>query len=1022
MTTNLAFIETQFPVSKLSKESYKERMANNGQTLTGLGKWWGRKPLILVRATILGLLMPASNDPQRDRDIFLKILSMDDDGLWQRYRGRYDKDKLVPFMSAGQRALCVDEQEEDTPNRPVGPPLKGATTSVAEAPFRGLGVKVNLTPLTAAELRDLQTRYLASLPYDDVTRDCVRPEHLANLLPESWDAINAHLQTTAHSLPELVEQLGRRQFGHTPRVGDAFCGGGSIPFEAARIGCDAYGSDLNPVAALLTWAALNIIGGGDEVVEQVRRAQQEVYDAVDRQVTDWGIEHNERGWRADAYLYCVEARDPNSGYMIPLIPSLIIGEKSRTVARLVRNDAQMRYDIEIRSGVTDAEMQQAKANGTVKSSSLVNPDTGDMTPIATLRGDRRGAAGDHPVRGLRRWENSDVVPRPDDVFQERLYCIRYVETYYEAKDGRLWVELTPAEVAGLTDAQLTAAMDAGRIRRKTRKHYVAPDAHDLAREQRVLDLLTERFDDWQADGYIPSKAIESGYNTDQPIRERGWTYWHQLFNPRQLLVNGLFSLYSANYSAPERVALTLGLGKNGNWNARTTRWDSSAANEKSAETFSNQALNTLFNYAVRPVSNLDTSWFYNIKFGEEKFKGAVTVSDSRSLNYNIDLWLTDPPYADAIMYHELNDFFLAWYEKHIPKLFPEWYADSKKALAIRGADEDFRRGMVEAYRNLARHMPDNGAQVVMFTHQDAGVWADLALILWASGLRVTAAWTIATETDSALKAGNYVQGTVCMVLRKQQGDEETFVTDVYPEVEDEVIRQVEAMTQLDDRDDPNFSDADYQLAAYAAALRVLTRYRQIYPIDVNKELSRPRTRKEPNPLAELIEKAVEIATNHLVPDGLDRELWISLTPDEKFYLKGLEVETHGEYRNGVYQELARGLGLREYKHLLGAGAANQTRIRTATEFANKTLRDPGFGQSLLRQLLFAIRETHRQDDARTGRQWLKDEVPDYWTNRQRMIRLVRYLARLGNQVTGTHWQADVRAADLLAGALENDHV
>ena len=49
-------------------------------------------------------------------------------------------------------------------------------------------------------------------------------------------------------------QLGQRAFGHRPRVGDSFCGGGSIPFEAARIGCDAYGSDLNPVAGLLTSA------------------------------------------------------------------------------------------------------------------------------------------------------------------------------------------------------------------------------------------------------------------------------------------------------------------------------------------------------------------------------------------------------------------------------------------------------------------------------------------------------------------------------------------------------------------------------------------------------------------------------------------------------------------------------------------------------------------------------------------------------------------------------------------------
>jgi putative DNA methylase len=84
---NKAFIEEQFPVSLISKESYKERKAGAGQTLTGLGKWWGRKPLILVRAVIIGLLMPASSEPKKDREIFLKILTMDADGLWQRCKG-----------------------------------------------------------------------------------------------------------------------------------------------------------------------------------------------------------------------------------------------------------------------------------------------------------------------------------------------------------------------------------------------------------------------------------------------------------------------------------------------------------------------------------------------------------------------------------------------------------------------------------------------------------------------------------------------------------------------------------------------------------------------------------------------------------------------------------------------------------------------------------------------------------------------------------------------------------------------
>lgn len=81
--TDLTFIETQFPVSKLSKESYKERKANYSQTLTGLGKWWGRKPLIMVRATLLGLLLPGSDDPRKDRQVFLNLLTMDEDGLFK---------------------------------------------------------------------------------------------------------------------------------------------------------------------------------------------------------------------------------------------------------------------------------------------------------------------------------------------------------------------------------------------------------------------------------------------------------------------------------------------------------------------------------------------------------------------------------------------------------------------------------------------------------------------------------------------------------------------------------------------------------------------------------------------------------------------------------------------------------------------------------------------------------------------------------------------------------------------------
>src|SRR3954470_20699386 len=102
--------------------------------------------------------------------------------------------------------------------------------------------------------------------------------------------------------------------------------------------------------------------------------------------------------------------------------------------------------------------------------------------------------------------------------------------------------------------------------------------------------------------------------------------------------------------------------------------------------------------------------------------------------------------------------------------------------------------MVEAYKSMADRMPDNGLQVCMFTHQDAGIWADMAQIVWGAGLRVTAAWYVSTETTSELKKGGYVQGTVLMVLRKREGDERGYRDEIVLEVRGAVQRQVELLT------------------------------------------------------------------------------------------------------------------------------------------------------------------------------------------------------------------------------------
>src|SRR5215510_3177091 len=84
-----ALIERLLPVQKLSAESYKEQEARQSKTLTALGSYWkGRKPLILSKACILGCLLPATDDPARDLEIFEKLMAMDDESFVARWKHR----------------------------------------------------------------------------------------------------------------------------------------------------------------------------------------------------------------------------------------------------------------------------------------------------------------------------------------------------------------------------------------------------------------------------------------------------------------------------------------------------------------------------------------------------------------------------------------------------------------------------------------------------------------------------------------------------------------------------------------------------------------------------------------------------------------------------------------------------------------------------------------------------------------------------------------------------------------------
>ena len=207
--------------------------------------------------------------------------------------------------------------------------------------------------------------------------------------------------------------------------------------------------------------------------------------------------------------------------------------------------------------------------------------------------------------------------------------------------------------------------------------------------------------------------------------------------------------------------------------------------------------------------------------------------------------------------------------------------------------------MVAAYERMTERMPDNGIQVIMFTHQSGSIWADMANIVWAAGSAGHRRMVRRHRDRQRATRGQPRKGTVLLVLRKRTGIQKTDPR--RPGLGDSGGGRgagAAALTGLNQkakglyRDENVFEDADIQMAGYAAALRVLTRYGVIDGRDMTAEAIRPRVKGETTFVDGLITFAVDTANQCLVPQGIAKAHW-DAWPRERFYLKMLDMEARG---------------------------------------------------------------------------------------------------------------------------------
>ena len=1031
-----SLIEKAWPAAKISAESQKERKAGSGQTLTGLGSYWkGRKPLILTRACVLASLMPATDDLERDIAIFERLMGIANESFGRRFTDgpgvfaklfpghvksvasdttfqwmKSDKDNRLEQVKKLPALVLHNETKrirKDLETLVKGEVLKGKPAEFMEMlpedwkPFIETGQCrwVWRTDITVRNRQGKISNAFAKRPYVERLKDTKRPEEIPenHLLAEIWKDVNAHLGTDAQSITELVEQLGIMRFGHRPKVADTFSGSGSIPYEAARIGCEVHASDLNPVACMLTWGAFNIVGANPKDHKRMQKRQTLVMKKINRDITKMKVEHDVHDNRAKVFLYCLETKCPRTGWMVPLAPSWVISKPRKIIARLVPDPQNKRYDIEIKVKASDEEMAKA-AEGTVRKGRMFHPmltDEKDALGVAIreIRGDYKDEDGNNQNR-LRLWKKHDFMSRPDDIWQERLYAIQWLDGE-DIKEGKV----------------------------NPRTRFAAPTQDDLDREERVKNIVAENLTDWQEQGLVPDMKIEPGAKTTEPIRTRGWTHWHHLFNPRHLLLNAIAAKH-----AKKNAQTCFGLASLVDRNGCTSRWDSGCA--KGQQTFTNQALNTMLNYPARGF--LYTNSIFEFPPSVDQIEIAkITSSTAMDHIFTSDILITDPPYADAVQYDEITEFFIAWLRKNPPKKFRKWKWDSRRELAIKvkNKNKHFKTAMIEAYKAMTEQMSDNGLQIVQFTHQDAGTWSDMAQIFWGAGLQVVQDWYVSTETTSGLKKGGHVQGTHMIVLRKRQGEKPGYKDEIAFEIRTEVEHQIREMTGLnmkitaargkkDTRSEAIFSDADLQISAYAAALRVLTGYTEIDSQDMIEQSLRPRTNGEKSLIDDLTGFAVQAANNFLVPDGLDRNLWIDLNGAERFYLRMMDIEAAGPAKLDQFQNFAKAFKVNDYTTMMASKTPNDARLKSATQLGGSLMaEDTDFGgKSVVRLALRGIYRIAKEDETDKVLDELRDKVPDYFRNRGRLCQVITYI---GQKQKDAH---EASAARVLGDAIRTEMI
>jgi len=623
----------------------------------------------------------------------------------------------------------------------------------------------------------------------------------------------------------------------TPLVMDPFAGGGSIPLEALRLGCEAFASDLNPVACLILKVMLeDIPRHGPELAAELRRVGGEIKKQAEQELSEF-YPKDPDGATPIAYLWArtVRCESPNCGAEIPLMRSFWLCKKaSRKRAlnfKVVRpRTGPPRVEFEIFEPKSEKEVR----GGTVTRAKATCPCCNMVLPPERVRAqlsEQRGGA--------------DVV---FDKNGKRIGGARMlaIVTLYPGIQGRNY-------------------------RLSSERDYEA-----VWKAQKQLRTILAEWEQGRRKGHcpIPDEPLPPVGTLGFRIQRYGMRLWGDLFTARQKIALGSISSINEGYD-DEKVQLlaALAVGKTADLSNSGTPWKPGA--ECPVHMLSSQKIPPFWDWA-EAVLTVDSSGSFisayhrssaalENAFNYTYFAGNLFSGNAASRgnlpDESVDVWFTDPPYYDAVPYADLSDFFLVWLKRALAsKSVMEDPFDSSNPLSpkqqeivqdeskrINGRIKDrvwFEDTMALTFSEGRRILREDGISSVVFAHKTTEGWEALLSGMIRGGWTITGSWPIATEMGTRLRARDSAALATSVHLICRPRSDDALIGD-WAEVLHELPNRVgNWMERLQGE---GVRGADLVFACIGPALEIFSRYRKVETAD-GSEIK----------LAEYLEKVWEV--------------------------------------------------------------------------------------------------------------------------------------------------------------------